>query len=83
MDDILDFKKLPTMNGKASYCIDAVAWNTLIDYVKDLTTSLKDLSDNYTETVKLLTEAMSNLNKAQCTDRELLAKIFKYVKEGV
>lgn len=83
MDNILDFKKLPTMHGKASYCVDAAAWNSLIDYIKNLTTSLKDLSDKHTESFKLLTEAMDALNKAQCTDRELLVKIFKYVKEGV
>lgn len=83
MDELLDFKKLPTMHGKTSYCVDANAWNSLIDYIQNLATSLKELSDKNAESTKLLTEAMDALNKAQHTDRELLSKIFKYVKEGV
>jgi prefoldin subunit 5 len=84
MDNLrLNLKELPKLNNNATYCMDAKTFNALVDHVQAQTDMINKMIKGYNQTIELLTETLQILNKAQHTDRELVLKVTKYLKEGV
>lgn len=62
--------KLPKMLNGAVMCVDANAWNSLLDYVNSQTVFINSVTD-----------ALNKVNEAELRDAEAIAFISKSLKE--